>query len=104
MRTTFWGILWGTWLVLLNLSTVFGVDGGLEVKEWQVEGGQREGLIWLPKSDAQALRKAPVVLVYHGHGGNMQHAARSFDLHRHWPEAVVIYPQGVKTPGKITDP
>ena len=25
-------------------------------------------------------------------------------IHKHWPEAIVVYPQGVPTPGKLTDP
>ena len=48
--------------------------------------------------------KHPVVFVFHGHGGTMQHAARSIAVHDHWPEAIVVYPQGLPTPGHITDP
>jgi len=46
----------------------------------------------------------PVVLVFHGHGGTARYAARTFALHRHWPEAIVVYPQGLNTPGRRTDP
>jgi len=46
----------------------------------------------------------PVVLVFHGHGGTARNAARTFALHRHWPEAIVVYPQGLNTPGRLTDP
>ena len=34
----------------------------------------------------------------------MQNAARMFAYHRHWPEAVVVYMQGLPTPGRLTDP
>ena len=34
----------------------------------------------------------------------MNQAARSFGYHTLWPEAIVIYPQGLNTPGKLTDP
>jgi polyhydroxybutyrate depolymerase len=44
------------------------------------------------------------VLVFHGHGGTSAQAARSFGIHDAWPEALVIYPQGLPTPGQITDP
>lgn len=47
---------------------------------------------------------APVVFVFHGHGGTAPNAARSFAIHQHWPEAIVVYPQGLNTPGRLTDP
>ncbi|MBI1312315.1 prolyl oligopeptidase family serine peptidase [bacterium] len=34
----------------------------------------------------------------------MQNADRSFGLQNHWPEAIVVYMQGVPTPGQLTDP
>jgi polyhydroxybutyrate depolymerase len=46
----------------------------------------------------------PVVFVFHGHGGSMRGAARSFGLHALWPEAIVVYLQGLNTPGRLTDP
>jgi polyhydroxybutyrate depolymerase len=42
--------------------------------------------------------------VFHGHGGNSRNAARSFGIHRQWPEAIAVYPQGLNTPGRRTDP
>jgi polyhydroxybutyrate depolymerase len=34
----------------------------------------------------------------------MQNAANMFRIHELWPEAIVVYPQGVNTPGRLTDP
>ena len=34
----------------------------------------------------------------------MNNAARSFRYHELWPEAIVVYMQGLKTPGQLTDP
>src|SRR6478672_3764464 len=48
--------------------------------------------------------KVPLVFDFHGHGGKDRHAARSHRLHEAWPEAVVVYMQGLNTPGKLTDP
>jgi polyhydroxybutyrate depolymerase len=45
-----------------------------------------------------------VVFAFHGHGGGMRNAARSFGFHRAWPEAIVVYLQGLPTPGRLTDP
>ena len=46
----------------------------------------------------------PLVFVFHGHGGSARQAARSFGLETQWPEAIVVYPQGLPTPGQLTDP
>lgn len=65
----------------------------LQAEEFQVDGVRRTALVHIPKN----LKGAPVVFGFHGHGGNSRNAARSFDLHRHWPNALVIYPQGLAT-------
>jgi len=71
-------------------------------REWTVDGVVRQALIYAPP-DAST-NASPVVFAFHGHGGSMQNAARSFAYHRVWPEAIVIYPQGLPTPGRLTDP
>ncbi len=67
---------------------------------FDIEGVERAALIFAnsappPKSGA------PLVFVFHGHGGNSQAAARKFQIQTQWPEAVVIYPQGLPAPGKF---
>ncbi|TWU07484.1 alpha/beta hydrolase family esterase [Stieleria varia] len=91
------------------------VPEGAIHREWSIAGVKREALIFLPKSaqpGAQAESGAktgggagrlPIVFGFHGHGGSMAQAARSFHLHQVWPEAIVVYPHGLPTPG-ITDP
>lgn len=70
--------------------------------EWTVGDLKREALVYVPaKATGQT---SPVVFVWHGHGGSMKNAERSFAVHKRWPEAIVVYPQGVPTPGKLTDP
>lgn len=59
-----------------------------------IEGDERVALVDAPES---AKEGAPIVFAFHGHGGTMRNAMRSFDVRRYWPEAVVIYPQGLKT-------
>jgi len=76
--------------------------GDPQKMEWTVDGVAREGLVWAPtKTGSEA---PPLVFGFHGHGGSMQNAARSFGLHELWPEAVVVYLQGLPTPGQLTDP
>jgi polyhydroxybutyrate depolymerase len=71
-------------------------------REWTVDGVVREAVIYTPSR--VSTNASPMVFVFHGHGGSMQNAARSFPLHRLWPEAIVVYPQGLNTPGRLTDP
>jgi polyhydroxybutyrate depolymerase len=46
----------------------------------------------------------PLVFDWHGHGGTARNSASKHAIHTYWPEAVVVYPQGVPTPGRLTDP
>lgn len=78
-----------------------GPYSGLSQKHWKVEGVRREALVYAPESAAEA--DTPVVFAFHGHGGNMRNAARSFRIHSLWPEAIAVYMQGLPTPG-MTDP
>lgn len=69
---------------------------------WTVDGIVREGLVYIP--DKATTVATPVVFAFHGHGGSMQNAARMFHYHSLWPEALVVYLQGLNTPGRLTDP
>jgi polyhydroxybutyrate depolymerase len=72
------------------------------VVTWTVDELTREALIYTPSDDAPKPR--PVIFAFHGHGGNMRQADRSFSYQAQWPEAVIVYPQGLPTPGQLTDP
>jgi polyhydroxybutyrate depolymerase len=89
-------------LVLIALSGVASAQNELERREWTVDGVAREGLVALPATAKTA--PVPIVFAFHGHGGNMRQAARSFGYHNVWPEAIVVYMQGLNTPGMLTDP
>jgi len=71
-------------------------------RSWDVDGVKREALVYAPAKKAEG--KAPLVFDFHGHGGTAKHAARTHHLHETWPEAIVVYMQGLNTPGKLTDP
>ena len=78
---------------------------GLERHSWTIGGVERTALIAGPKPGERKQGTAPpIVLVFHGHGGTSAQAARSFRIHEAWPEAVVVYPQGLPTVGQVTDP
>jgi len=69
--------------------------------EMSVDGVARELLVYAPPSAKQ--KPTPVVFAFHGHGGNMTATVRRFSFQRHWPAAISVYMQGLKTPGRLTD-
>ena len=73
-----------------------------ETMRWDVDGVERTALVHFPAIDPG--EQAPLVFVWHGHGGNARNISRRFAIHRHWPEAIVVHPQGLPTPGQLTDP
>jgi len=88
-------------LILLALTPAFAADT-LTRHEFTVDGVVREALIAAPASAKTTA--APLVFGFHGHGGNMNNAARMYHIHTLWPEAIVVYPQGLNTKGQLTDP
>ncbi len=87
--------------------------GTLTQRDWTIQGVQRFALLHIPpnailsapddpkpRNDAPA----PVIFAFHGHGGSARQAAISFHLHQEWPDALVVYMQGLPTPGALTDP
>lgn len=76
---------------------------GLEVRTWVVDGVTREALVSIPADVGRGGAGVPLVFAFHGHGGSMRQAAHSFPLHELWPEAIVVYPQGLPTPSPLVD-
>jgi polyhydroxybutyrate depolymerase len=61
---------------------------------WTIDGVKRQAIVYAP---SKATPKPPLILSFHGHGDtadNFQYV----DLHKAWPEAVVVYPQGLPSP------
>jgi len=86
---------------LATASLSIAADSPLK-REWTVDGVQREALVVAASRPTEG--GSPVVFAFHGHGGTMRHAAATFAYQKHWPEAVVVYMQGLNTPGRLTDP
>ena len=87
--------------LLILCAGVLSASAELKQREWNVGGVARQALVWIPESSGSP---APLIFAFHGHGGSMTGAAREFAIHKLWPEAVVVYMQGVPTPGIIHDP
>ncbi len=84
------------------MALIMTVSGDPQRMEWKAGDVLREGLVCAPAKEGAGA--PPLVFGFHGHGGSMQNAARSFKIHELWPEAVVVYLQGLPTPGKLSDP
>lgn len=69
--------------------------------KWNIDGVQREALLFTPPTTSNS--KPPVIFAFHGHGGNMHFAARGMAFQNSWPEAIVVYPQGLPTAGIVMD-
>lgn len=89
-------------LITLLLTAAMASAADATPVKWTVDGTAREGLIIAPAKAKETA--SPLVLVFHGHGGTAKHAARTIDIPKHWPEAIVIYPQGLPTPSPLVDP
>ena len=91
-------------LALLNFSPLAHVaaEDGLQTMELTVDGVARTALVYAPLKAVGG--NIPVVFVFHGHGGTSRNALNTFRINQLWPEAISIYPQGLNTPGQLTDP
>jgi len=61
---------------------------------WTVAGSTRQALVFPPASNAAAARH-PLIFAWHGHGGTMQGASDQMGFQSIWPDAIVVYPQGL---------
>jgi polyhydroxybutyrate depolymerase len=96
--------LWVLWVMSLGL---------VQAREpismtFTLQGKERQALVYpvakANKSKSTKDHAVPVVFCFHGHGGSSLQASQSFRMHEAWPDALVIYPQGLPTPGQLSDP
>jgi polyhydroxybutyrate depolymerase len=90
-------------LVVFSISIVLNhcsVAAEPVSKTWTVNQVERSALI-VPAT--KKTEQPPLIFIFHGHGGTARHALQSMSVHKHWPEAIVVAPQGLNTPSP-TDP
>jgi polyhydroxybutyrate depolymerase len=66
------------------------------VMHWTIDGVQRDAIVFAPRPTAAAVEH-PLVIAFHGHGGNMQGTSQLMHFQTLWPQAIVVYPQGLNT-------
>lgn len=99
-------LLVGTFFATLSQTRARGrawkQQAGIQ-QSFSIEGQTRTAIIY-QNTVAAPDAGAPVVFVFHGHGGTAKNAARKFQIHERWPDAVVVYMQGIPGVSGITDP
>lgn len=66
------------------------------IMQWSVDGLPRRALVFTPHAK-QSADKHPLVIAFHGHGGDMLRSSARMHIQTLWPEAIVVYPQGLST-------
>src|SRR5437899_7032088 len=90
-------------LTVLGLLLVSGsVTFAQTTMTWTVDGKTRTALVFAPPSTPATLAiPHPLIFAFHGHSGTSQTAAMGMHLQTLWPEAIVVYPQGLPTKSKV---
>ncbi len=86
---------------MMLMIVSMAVLAGPATQEFTVDGVKRTAMVFAPTVASKA---PPLVIAFHGHGGNSRNSANKFEIQKEWPEAVVIYPQGLTGNPGITDP
>lgn len=87
--------------LLLVCITAHGADDPA-LRTFDVAGVKRQAIVVSP-SEKPSDAGAPLVFVFHGHGGTGRLMHRRLAIHELWPRAVVVYPQGIPGVVGITD-
>jgi polyhydroxybutyrate depolymerase len=87
-------------VLFLLVTTAISARAQGTIINLTVDGVQRQALVFAPAPvpATNAGPKHPLVFAWHGHGGNMQGTSQLMHLQDLWKEAVVVYPQGLKSP------
>ena len=70
------------------------------IMHWTIDGVQRDALVFARHARPGAAKR-PLVIAFHGHGGRMLSTSQRMHIQTLWPQAIVVYPQGLNTPTAI---
>ena len=86
---------------LVGVLLILAAPGAsAEVMRWQVDGETREASVFGPAA-SRGGGSVPLILSFHGRGDNMQNFQHT-NMHVEWPDAIVVYFQGLETRGGLT--
>ena len=92
-------MLQATCLLVLLAQLVFtslAVAAGSQNLKIEIEGNTR--LAKLVENSVGADNSQPVVFAFHGYDDSARNFSRYVDLHKSWPRAIIVYPQGLQIP------
>jgi polyhydroxybutyrate depolymerase len=78
-----------------------GYPSGKQRITLEVAGTARTAVLVVPED---VVNPAPLVLAFHGHGGSGGNFDKKMDAEALWPEAIIVYPDGLVGHKGITDP
>lgn len=78
-------------MITLCLASLILVPQPIDLK-LMVDGVERAAVVY---GSIVSDKPSPLVFVFHGFTGNARQAAFSYRIHESWPEATVVYPQGL---------
>jgi len=88
-----------TLLIICSITTASAGGGSTQIMHWTVNGVDREALVYIPAmAETQA---TPVLFVFHGFGGGMYIIYNTHRFDQLWPEAIIVYPQGLNVQGGL---
>ena len=90
-------------VALVIFVATSGTSRAQTTMTWTVDGQQREAIVFAPAPTTSSV-KHPLVFGFHGHGGNMQGISQLMHIQTLWPEAIVVYPQGLNSPRPFDPP
>lgn len=86
---------------LIILALLFGAWRSASAQgvtiNWDVDGVQRSAIVFAPATSSGDA-KHPLLFAWHGHGGNAQISSKVMRFQELWPDAIVVYPQGLPSP------
>lgn len=84
---------------MLAAAICLAVTGSLhaQVMNFTIDGVRRQALILAPANASRSAERLPLLFAFHGHGGNMVQTAAQMHFDKVWPEAIVVYMQGLPT-------
>ncbi len=79
-------------LMALTLALPAAATAKRQVLTVEIDGAERSALVYAPEHPGPD--PLPLILVFHGRGDSNDKFATAVKLHRDWPQAIVVYPQG----------
>lgn len=78
--------------LFVSLAFTFSAQAQNQTLSIDIDGQIRSALVVGPQKPAG---RHPLVVVLHGKGGKSAAIARKTEIHKLWPEAICVYPQGL---------